>query len=412
MRKHVIVIAALALVAGACSSSSSGDSTTTTTAPPVVSTTSTVPPSTMVITPDPITSTIEIWAPGVLLGPIGDAADAFEIETGIAVEVSAVELDVMLERVLEDPMDGPDVFVGPHMWLTTLVEAGVAEPITVDSTVVGGAAAGVRLRNSTYAAPFGLDTIVQFRDAGALASAPGTVEAFADGCVVGGNTLPCLALASNSVEGHWPFITAVGGYLFGPDEFAGWDKDDVGVDTAEALAGGLVLEQVMDGAGILGGDGFSTARQRFAAGATPVFWGGLSDLVALEEAGIEFVVDELPTIGDQPAAGPVDTTALWVNAFSTDKEAAVRLVERYLAVPENARTLANALGLAPVDIDYDGDPNLVPFTRSGVIGLPRPPIEATTLAWDELASTFDAIRSGQASSVALEGAASQIRAGA
>lgn len=411
MRKLAIIIGAMSLVAAACSGGAADAPVTTTTTPPVVSTTPTTPPSTMVVTPDRVTTALEIWAPNTLVGPIGDAADAFEIETGIDVEVTAVEIDVMLEMLLEDPAAGPDVFVGPHTWLTTLTDAGIAEPIAVDATVVAGAAAGVELRGITYAAPFGLDTVAQFRNPSLLGSSPTTLEAFESGCVVGGSAQPCLVLSATSVAGHWPFITALGGYLFGPDEFAGWDKDDVGVDTAEAIAGGFVLEQIAQGTGILG-DGGSTARDRFVAGEAPLFWGTTADLAALEAAGMEFVVEELPSIGDVPAAGPVQTLDLWVNAFSEDKESAVVLVEEHLAIPQAARVLAIAAGYAPVDIDFESDADLVPFTREARVGLPVPPIDATSVAWTELADAFLAIRSGQAAADALRGAASSIRAGA
>jgi arabinogalactan oligomer/maltooligosaccharide transport system substrate-binding protein len=413
MRTAPLIIGALSLVATACSGGSSAPTTTTTTAPPVVTTTSNTPPSTVVVPGRTATQTIEIWAPAALLGSLADAAAAFETDTGITVDVTAVEEEAMLALLLEDPAGGPDVYVGPHSWLITLTGSGLAEPLTADPSVVAGAADGVRLRGIEYAAPIGLDTLAQFRDPTALAASPSTVEAFAAGCVVDGTTLPCLALSASSVEGHWPFFTAPGGYLFGPEEFEGWDKDDVGLDTDASLAGGLVLASIVGGTGILGDDDTSTARDRFVNGEAPLFWGTTGDLAALEVAGAEFVVEALPTIGGAPAAGPVSTTALWVNGFSADKEAAVILVEEYLALPESARTLAIALGLAPVDTDFaDDDADLAPFTLGARTGLPVPPISAADLAWAELADAVASIRLGGSSETALRGAASNIRAGA
>ena len=76
-----IEIGVLALVLAACSGSAAPAATTTTSF--VVTTTSTTPPPTMIVEPDSPTRVIEIWAPDVLIGPLGDAAAAFEIETGI-----------------------------------------------------------------------------------------------------------------------------------------------------------------------------------------------------------------------------------------------------------------------------------------------------------------------------------------
>jgi arabinogalactan oligomer/maltooligosaccharide transport system substrate-binding protein len=411
MRKAPIIIAVLALVAAACSGGSAEPTTTTTTVPPVVLPPSTSPPSTFVIEPDDTTTSLEIWAPDVLVEPLEAAAAGFEIETGIDVEITTIEIDDTLDRLLADPDGGPDIYVAPHAWLTTLTRAGLAEPLTVDPSVVDGATAGVTLRGVTYAAPIGLDTLAQFRDPDLLGSSPATVEAFADGCTAAGSTGPCLTLSASSVIGHWPFITAAGGYLFGPDEFDGWNAKDVGIDSPEALTGALVLEDVVAGAGILG-DGDATARQRFVAGQAPLFWGTTADLTALRQAGASFVVEQLPTIAGQPSAGPVEVVALWVNAFSVDKEAAVELVEDHLAVPESARALAVALGLAPVDAEFDADQDLRPFTLAARIGSPLPPIEATELARTELQIAFEAIRGGEPAEIALGGAASSLRAGA
>lgn len=411
MRRLAIIIGAMSLVAAACSGGSAVADPTTTTTSLMVSTTSTVPPSTMVIEPEVTTSSLEIWAPGTLVGPLTDGAAAYEIETGIDVEVTAVELDEMLDLLLEDPAGGPDVYVAPHAWLMTLTTAGLAEPITVDPTVVPGAAAGVKLRGSTFAAPIGLDTIAQFRNTSALGASPATAEAFASGCVVAGTPVPCLVLDTEWVPGHWPFLTALGGYLFGPEEFEGWDADDVGVASEGALAGGAILQAIVSGAGILP-VGSSTALDRFIAGQAPLMWGTTTDLAALRDAGVDFVVEPLPTIGGEPASGPVDSIGLWVNAFSLDKDAAVDLVERYLAIPTTARALAVALGLAPVDTGFSDDPDLAPFTTGAATGLPLPPIAATELAFTELSIAFDAIRQGDTAENALGGAASAIRAGA
>jgi maltose-binding protein MalE len=407
MRRFHSFIGVLALVTAACSGAAAD--TTTTTTPVAVSTSSTAPPTTLAIEPPQTTTDLEIWAPAALVGPLGDAAAAFEIETGIAVEVIATDPDTMLETLLGDPGAGPDLFVGPHEWLTDLVTAGIAEPLAQRSDVVGGAAAAVQVRSVSYGAPIALDTIAQFRNPALLATAPSTVESFANGCTVRGATSACLLLPATSVDGHWPFVAGLGGYLFGPDEFAGWNRDDVGLDTPEAIAAGLVLDSILDGSGILG-DGDTSARERFIVGDAPLLWGSTTDLSDLRDAGMSFVVDRLPTIGDQPSPAPVRVTALWVNAFSIDKEAATTLVENYLATPENTRTLAIALGQAPVDVDFSADAGLAPFTQGARVGHPVPPIHATEFAWAELATAFESIRNGASAQTALDGAASSIRA--
>ena len=89
---------------------------------------------------------------------------------------------------------------------------------------------------------------------------------------------------------------------------------------------------------------------------------------------------------------PVHVTAAWVNAFSPAKEAAVAFVGEYLAVPATADQIAVSLGLAPVNIGFDADPNLTPFVESARTGDAVPTIFQTDFAWEELADAFDDIR--------------------
>ncbi|MEE9297665.1 MAG: extracellular solute-binding protein [Acidimicrobiia bacterium] len=410
MRRIHISITILALVAAACTTTATTDTTRPAATSLVVTTTSTMPPPTLVVDPISAPDTLEVWVPDVLVRSVGSAAGAFEIDTGISVDVKAFDFENMLAVLLADPAGGPDVFIGPHTWLTELTRAGIAEPTEIRSEVVAGAAEAVTLRGFSYAAPLALDTVVQFRETNVMATAPESVEELAAGCPVGDEVVPCLLLSSDSTGGHYPFITALGGYVFGPDEFDGWNSDDIGIAGAEAISGGLILESIIDGAGILG-DGQSTAVERFIDGDAPLLWGDAASLAALGIAGVVFSTESIPSIGERTAPTPIRVTAAWINAFSAHKEAAAVLVNEYLANPVNAEPMAIALGMAPVTIGFQDDPHLIPFIQAARTGHPVPTIAATELAWSELAKAFEAIRGGDDVADSLIAAAANIRAG-
>ncbi len=408
MRKHYILIIALALLATACSGSTSGSTTSSSTTSLVVTTTSTSPPTTFVMAPPLAADSIEIWVPGVLVSQIRATAAAFEIDTGIGVDITSVEVDSLLDQLVADPASGPDAFIGPHSWLTVLTDTGIAEHLTAGSEVVAGALDAVTLRGTVFGAPLALDTIVQFRNTDSLASAPSTIESFAAGCPDGERSGSCLLLPADSVSGHYPFITGTGGYIFGADEFEGWDAQDVGVDSAEALAGGLILQTIVDGAGILG-NGNSTVAERFVAGDAPLLWGDSTTLAALTAAGAKFTVERLPTIAEVSAPTPIEVVVGWVNAFAPGKEATVIFMRDYLAAPSSADAIAVTLGLAPVNVGFDTDPNLVPFIESARTGDPVPTIFQAEYAWEQLAVAFSDIRDGDDASDVLGDAAVAIR---
>ena len=417
MRRQHIFISALALVAAACTTSAVGPTTSSSsTTSLVVTPTSTFPSQVVVVSPSRGTNSIEIWVPADLKSQVQETATAFETDTGISVEITPVEFSSVLPHLLADPASGPDVFVGPHVWLSTLTAMGIAEPLQAPSEIVTGALAAVTLRGVVFGIPLALDTIVQFRNLDALVAVPETIESLAAGCPWDGEILPCLLLPADSVDGHYPFIAGAGGYMFGPDVFDGWDADDVGIDTAETLAGGLILETIVDGLGILG-DGDSSVVDRFVAGEAPLLWGNtetlatLTEMAAVDPFGVSFTVERLPSIAETTAPTPVRVTAAWVNAFSPGKEVALQFVTEYLGTSSSANAIALTLRMAPANIEFDPESELDVFIESAGTGDVVPTITEADYAWERLAVAFAGIREGGDSAEILSAAALMIRSG-
>lgn len=408
MRRIHILIMLLAVAAASCGGSTADSSTTSPPTSLVVVTTTTTPIPTLTVPPPSATESIEVWVPEGLSEWVAPAADSFEIETGIAVVLTELDADSVFEQLMTDAAAGPDVFIGPHAWLTSLAEAGVAEPVPAVGDAVAGAIDAVTLRGITYGLPVALDTIVQFRNTSTLPAAPTSIESLVAGCPVEGadEPVPCLLVATDSVDGHYPFLAGFGGYVFARDEYEGWDSKDIGVDGAEALAGIQVLDDLLASTGMFG-DGSSTAEERFLEGVAPLVWGDSASLGVISRGDVDFTVEVLPTIGDQPAPTPVRATVAWVNATSPSKEAALVFVTEYLGSIRDA--VAINLGLAPVSAGFGGDPALVPFVASARTGHAVPTIFQTEFAWETLADTFDDIRTGEDPTEALHSAAAIIR---
>ena len=71
------------------------------------------------------------------IGP-GPAA-AFETDTGIDVEVTAVEIDAVLDLLLSDPASGPNVFIGPYTSIgnqTTISNTEIENSIIMESAKI------------------------------------------------------------------------------------------------------------------------------------------------------------------------------------------------------------------------------------------------------------------------------------
>lgn len=409
MRRLSIISTALLALTAACADGSSTSEPSTTTTSLVVTTTTTTPTTTSVVAPPAAeVDTIVVWAPAAAVADIEAAGAAFQAETGVAIEVIPTDTDTVLASLREDPAAGPHVFIGPHTWARELTDSGIAEPIEARSEVVAGALDAVTVRGVAVAAPIGLDTTVQFRNPNRLAIAPADVESLASGCPNGDGVGPCLLIPLDSVEGHYPFLTALGGYVFGPDPYAGWDVTDVGVDSEAAVAGMTILESLVDGGSTVG-DGSSSVEERFADGTAPLLWGGLETLRTVAAGGGRYVVEPLPTIGGQPAPVLVTVTAAWVNAFASGKDVAAAFVVDHLVAPGTGGSLAVALRTAPVNVGYDEDADLAAFVQAARTGHPVPTVFAQAYSWEQLAAAFSQIRSGDDVSGALLDAAVDIR---
>jgi len=142
MKKPLLTLAALALVAAACS----GGSTTTTTTPgstttldpgPTIATTT---PTTAVVTIPVPTEPLVVWVENAALAAaVQERGNAYTAATGVAVEARVYQPPSeplpegeetptdLLSALLLDGIDGAaDIYLGPHTWVLPLAEAGLA----------------------------------------------------------------------------------------------------------------------------------------------------------------------------------------------------------------------------------------------------------------------------------------------
>jgi arabinogalactan oligomer/maltooligosaccharide transport system substrate-binding protein len=420
MRLSNLAVMTLALLVGACTP---GATTTPTTKPPIVTTPTTpaTTPTTAVVEVPPGAGPLLVWVGSEALAEAVIAqADAYTAATGVAVVVITVSsvpdddrgfLDTLLEPDdtvpapgSEEPPAGldraPDVFIGPHIWLTELAEAGLAEPVDLPDGLPAAAVAAVTLRGFTIAVPVALDTVVQFRNPDLMPEAPGDLSDLQ--CPA---DLACLLMPGDGdPDVHYPFLVAVGGYLFGEDAEFGFAADDVGVDSSEAIASAAILQGLLEGGGIATAVDREDARARFASGEAALIWDGAGAIGDLDSA----VIEPLPTISLNPPISVVRVTAAWVNPSGSLKTEAAEFALQYLGGVDGSTAIARALGLIPVWPD-DATQTERRFIEAAATGHPVPYITEAVVAWEALAEAFGRIHGGTSAGTALVDAADTIR---
>ena len=420
--RRAMLVATMALVAAACSGSGAG-TTTTTDAPPVtpqVTVADTTP--TTAVAEIPVTAgPIVVWVSSqAVADAVIDRGDAYTAATGVDVFVLTIFsapdderlfLDELLAGEFPEPTEGelevpaalrrmPDLVIGPHTWLAELAEAGLAGPVELPDGLPAGAVEGVTLRGFTVGVPVAVDTIVQFRNPDLMANAPADVSDIA--CADG---VACLLLPGDGdPDVHYPFLASLGGYVFGEDAAAGFDADDIGVASPEAITAAVVLQGLIEeGAAVSAGDR-TDARSRFASGEAALIW---DDAAVLPELG-DAVVEPRPTIGSSPAIVAVRVTAAWVNANGAHPTESAEFAIVHLASIQGSTAIARALGMAPVWPEGASDGERV-IIAAAETGRAVPYIPEGVTAWEAIADAFERIHDGTSAGAALTDAADEIR---
>jgi maltose-binding protein MalE len=386
-----------------------GTITTSPTGPTIVATT----PTTAVITIPRPTAPLVVWVADPALGDAVMArGDAYTSETGVAVEVKVFTPAAdgsgpadLLTALLDDALEGPaDIYLGPHTWVLPLAEAGLAEPIPLSDGLAESIVASVSPRGHPLAAPLAVDGVVQVRNRALLPEPPETVESIpcpdADSCLL----LP----ADGDADLHYPFLVADGGYLFGPDPEVGYDTDDIGLGTDEAIAGvGIFAGLLADGTIAPVADA-AAAIAEFAAGGAALAWIRASGLAAVQAGGMDIAIEPLPGIGGNPGITSFRTLAAYVNPFGAAKSEAVAFAVDWLGGVSGSGGIALATGMAPVWPEATTDTSAV-VLESVAAGHPVPTVADIDRIWFELGDAFRRIHTGATVADALFGAIEDIR---
>ena len=419
MKKPLLTLAALALVAAACS----GGSTTTTTTPgstttldpgPTIATTT---PTTAVVTIPVPTEPLVVWVENAALAAaVQERGNAYTAATGVAVEARVYQPPSeplpegeetptdLLSALLLDGIDGAaDIYLGPHTWVLPLAEAGLAEPVSLAAELEDSIAGAVSPRGYPLGIPLAVNGVVQVRNRALMPEAPASVE-----------TIPCPAAnrclllpADGDADIHYPFLVALGGYLFAADPIVGYDTNDLGVDSDEAIAGATILSTLITGDTVDPVVDEAAGIADFAAGDAALLWVRASGLAAVEASGMDVAVESLPTIGGNSPVTAFRALAAFVNPSGAAKSEAVEFATGWLGDLNGSAVIALATGTAPVWPEAAND-SMGVVHAAVAAGHPVPPVFDIDRIWLELTDAFRRIHAGTSAEDAMFGAGDDI----
>ncbi|MCL1693526.1 MAG: maltose ABC transporter substrate-binding protein [Actinomycetia bacterium] len=403
------LVLVLALVGAACSSDDTGEESTTTTEATTTTTeapttTTTAAPTTTVPAED--LPPLVIWADEKRAPVIEEIAPAFTEATGVEIQVTLVDFGDMKDEVTtKGPAgEGPDIFIGAHDWVGELADNGAVAPIDLggraDEFTLGGLAA-LRWDGQQYGLPYVTEAVALYYNTDLVPIAPTTLAELTATCDAV-EVENCLGIPGGNDGGdayhHYPFLSAAGGYIFGYDVGTGFDVEDIGLDSTEAVAGIAVLEGLITN-GYVASTNYDDAKNLFLAGDQAYWLTGPWELGTLQDqSDVNWSVTMLPTVDGNPMRPFVGVQGFYMSAFSENQAVAEEFLLNYIATPETMLALFEAdprgsAYLATLD-EIKSDPVNATFALSAATGQFMPNVPEMGAVWGPVGDNFLALRNG------------------
>jgi len=349
-----------------------------------------------------------VWVDENRQPAVAAAAEDFESETGVAVELVVKNFeDIRADFLAQVPSgEGPDITVGAHDWLGSFIVNGV-----VDSVDLGDTAAGfedVALEAFThdgqmYGLPYALETVAVVRNTALAPQA--TPPTFDEMVAVGraaGTRLPFVintAGTTGDAYTYYAFQTSFGAPVFVLNE-DGSSTSELGMAGPEGQAFADWLgANGMAGTGLFSTDWtYDIANQEFADGNAPFTIAGPWAISAFTDAGIDVAVDPIPSAGGQEAAPFVGVQGFYLSAQSENALLANQFLVNFMSTPEAQKALYEAdpriPALSSVAAEVATDPVTAGFLAASQNGTPMPSVPEMGDVWEHWNSAQSAIISG------------------
>lgn len=425
--RWLVLLAAFAMFVAACGGGEEGgeEETTTTTAAEEETTTTTAAPETTTTTAAPEASAeLLIWADDKTAPVLDSLAAQVLEETGVAITTELFNFDDLRTQIVQAAPagEGPDLFVGRHDWTGEMVAQGISEPIDLggrEGEFFQVALDAFSFGGNLYAIPYFTEAVALYYNKDLVETAPATLEELTASCDELGDAIEACWTVPGGGDGpdayhNYPFVSALGGYIFAYDSETGYDVNDVGLDSEGAVAGVSLLEQLTVDGYVANTNG-DDAKTLFLDGSAPYFLSGPWQLNDFNTAGLNYGVATIPTIdGNQPAPF-MGAGGMFVNAFSENVGLATAFLLDYVASQAFMDAVYEADPRSPAfqatfEAVVAGDEVAEAFALSASQGNPMPNVPEMASVWGPLGDQINGVRNGNTDAeTAMTTAATQVR---
>lgn len=357
---------------------------------------------------------LTVWVDADRATVLKDAAKAFQDETGVKVTLVQKDFGEIRDQFISQVPTGkgPDIAVGAHDWLGTLVTNGVVAPVEFGDAAGDFQKVAIdawSYEGKTYGVPYSIENIALMRNTALAPEAPATYDdMIAAGTAAGTEYKFLVGLDPEQGDPYhlYPFQTSFGAPVFGTNADGTYNAADLQIGNAggDAFAGWLAAQGA---AGILNtnisGD---LARESFVAGKSPFFLTGPWNVPAAQDAGLDIAIDPIPSAGGQPAQPFVGVQGFFLSAKSKNVVAATNFLTNYIGSEDVQTALFEVGGRAPAltasfDAALASDEIVEGFGTVGADAVPMPNIPQMGSVWEFWGVTEVAIINAQGDPVTL-----------
>lgn len=343
-------------------------------------------------------TTITMWVDTERAPALKDIAAQFKEDTGITVKLEIKDFATVDQDFISQVPTGkgPDLIVSPHDKLGAYVANGVVAPLELGDLTDSLAASAVQAMSyegAVYGVPYSIENVALLRNADLVPDATASFDeviangqAFANGDPEKYPFLVGLSPDQGDPYHLYPLQTSFGAPVFGLDSDGAYDPTNLTLGNEGGLAFAAKLKE-WGATGVLNAniDG-DKAKEFFLAGKSPYYITGPWNLPDIKASGMNYVIDELPSAGGEPAQPFIGVNGFFLSSKSTNALAATQFIVNYLST-EAVQTALYEIGGRPPALTaaYEAaaasDPDVAAFGAIGQNGVPMPAIPAMGSVW-------------------------------
>jgi arabinogalactan oligomer/maltooligosaccharide transport system substrate-binding protein len=348
-------------------------------------------------------TTIRVWVHSSMKPATDKVVGQWASSRGVTAEVVLKEFgDIRndLSKVTADT--APDVIVGAHDWTGELASGGLIVPLSPRSTLkaqfptttLNAFSYGTAVKR-LYGTPVAVENLGLIVNT-ALAHVPTSFadlerQALAFKKKKKGNL--ALAVPGGDAYHMAPFLSGLGGYVFGKTRIGTFDPSDIGLDAPRFLANTPLIDKWNDEGLVSSKVTYDTAKNAFLKKQAAFWITGPWETNTLQDSNLRYRIVKVPAI--KYRSGPF----LGVQGFMVTKFAsqhgvlslAKDLVSSYLMRASAQKTLAVGAGRFPANsiaAKTVTNPIIKQFGAAGVGSPLMPNISQMAAVWSELAGAW------------------------